>query len=423
MLGVNSSHNLLGRRVCSLASTAFIFWLLTVPHALPVLHAQDSKTATWTDASGAFKIEASFVQLDGNSVVLKNSQGKVIKVPLEKLSLASQLQARKLANPKAFERPATPTPPAVPAAAIGPTFELGASPYPSNPTIEQFLDITLRELKANQPKVLWHAMPKSMQQELDAIVVKGVSVLGEPVLKQFASIMKSVGKLVREKKQFILAHPQVVSQGQAELAELEASWPTLVSLTDSITDPSVWSVSNFQPRKVGPWIAGLATAMINPLIEISNKAAAQHAKKATGAEVPVMSLDAVSYKIVRQSAGQAVVVVFNPQGKPSPEFEMRQVEGTWLPAPIADNWRDALAQAKSNLEGLTPEQVSQMRTGTTLGLATVGGMVGSLANAATQEQFNQAVEQVSSFIPQPNAPLGPGGPISPSIRPGRKGVQ
>jgi len=59
----------------------------------------------WTDKTGAFKVEAEFVELNGDSVVLKRKKdGRVIQVPLSKLSeadqkLAKQLGAAKPENP------------------------------------------------------------------------------------------------------------------------------------------------------------------------------------------------------------------------------------------------------------------------------------------------------------------------------------
>ncbi len=80
------------------------------------LYGQDSKLTKWEDVSGAFKIEAEFVRMDGDNVLLKNSQGKELRIPLAKLSIGSQLQAKKLANPALFEKPkAKPSPTTQPA--------------------------------------------------------------------------------------------------------------------------------------------------------------------------------------------------------------------------------------------------------------------------------------------------------------------
>ncbi len=40
----------------------------------------------WSDSSGSFKVEASFVRLEDKTAVLKRKDGKEVKVPLSRLS-------------------------------------------------------------------------------------------------------------------------------------------------------------------------------------------------------------------------------------------------------------------------------------------------------------------------------------------------
>jgi hypothetical protein len=58
----------------------------------------------WTDTTGEFKIEATYLGLADGKVKLKKADGKEIAVPLDKLSkddqqLVQQLQVKKSANP------------------------------------------------------------------------------------------------------------------------------------------------------------------------------------------------------------------------------------------------------------------------------------------------------------------------------------
>jgi hypothetical protein len=41
---------------------------------------------TWSDSSGSFSIEAKFVKFNGNDVVLEDKTGKVMNVPITRLS-------------------------------------------------------------------------------------------------------------------------------------------------------------------------------------------------------------------------------------------------------------------------------------------------------------------------------------------------
>ena len=54
---------------------------------------------TWTDSTGKHKIEGEFVKLADGQVDIRRDDGKLVRIPLEKLSEADQQHARKAAKP------------------------------------------------------------------------------------------------------------------------------------------------------------------------------------------------------------------------------------------------------------------------------------------------------------------------------------
>ena len=59
-----------------------------------------SKMRTWTDATGEFKIDATFVELDGDTVVLKTDDGEDLEIALDQLSAADRSYAKAQASRK-----------------------------------------------------------------------------------------------------------------------------------------------------------------------------------------------------------------------------------------------------------------------------------------------------------------------------------
>ncbi len=75
---------------------------------------KEPKLRTWTDSTGKFRVEAEFVELKDGKVQLRKQDGKVIDVPLERLSAADQeyIKSRREEGSKragARAAPATPT--------------------------------------------------------------------------------------------------------------------------------------------------------------------------------------------------------------------------------------------------------------------------------------------------------------------------
>ena len=67
----------------------------------------------WTDKTGKFSVEADFVSVADGAISLKRPDGKVITIPLEKLSETDQEVARAVAqarnNPHDAQNPFVPT--------------------------------------------------------------------------------------------------------------------------------------------------------------------------------------------------------------------------------------------------------------------------------------------------------------------------
>ena len=60
-----------------------------------------SKLRTWTDATGEFKIDATFVKLDGDTVILKTADGEDLEIQLDQLSAADRTHAKAQGSRKA----------------------------------------------------------------------------------------------------------------------------------------------------------------------------------------------------------------------------------------------------------------------------------------------------------------------------------
>ena len=64
-----------------------------------VLACGDALARTWTDTTGKYKIEGEFIKLTDGQVDVRRDDGKLVRIPLEKLSEADQQYARKAAKP------------------------------------------------------------------------------------------------------------------------------------------------------------------------------------------------------------------------------------------------------------------------------------------------------------------------------------
>ena len=84
-----------------------IAWFVTL--GLLLATAYPASARKWTDKTGKFSVEADLVQVKGDKAILKKTNGKVIAVPLDRLSAADRRYLATL-NDSPTNEPVRPAP-------------------------------------------------------------------------------------------------------------------------------------------------------------------------------------------------------------------------------------------------------------------------------------------------------------------------
>jgi len=340
--------------------------------------APSAELQTWIDETGAHKIEAKFVKLEGANVVLLTAVGKQLNVPYAKLSLSSQLQAKKAENPAAYE------PTKLPSAYAPPP--LRENPFPPDATVEQFLDVLLKEVREDRFDVVWFALPAEFQEELESIVVKAADVAGPKFFKQLQAVLPNVSKIAKDQRRFILGHPRIASQPKVALS-VGLVLPAMEPVLDLLTRPATWSSENFTRGKVGPWIVGF----VNDLSKASEPI--EELVKQLNVVPPAeqVDLEKVSYKVLEKSTDSATIEFDNGLGKKN-SLKLKKVGNSWLPEEMAGSGLQELITANRALDSVDKASIAQLRTMLSSVLTVANGFLGSIANAKSQAEFNQLLE-------------------------------
>ncbi len=350
---------------------------------------------TWVDETGAHKIQAKFVKIEGDNVILQTAEGKTIPVPYAKLSLGSQFRAKKHADPKAFEAAPLPS-----ASAPPPVAE---SPFPEDPTIEQFLDTILEQMKAGKPDVLWYAMPKTAQSDVEAIIIKSAEILGPKTLKQMQAVLPNLHVIVRDKRSFITANPRIAQR--PEVAKqvnvvLQAAEPLVGLLTQS----STWSSENFKPGRASQWFMQFLNDTLKASDKMAStiKAANMGPEGAMRADSPIAMISNMTYKVKEKTNDTATVEFYDKGVKTGPKIsKFKKVDGRWYDSEIEAGYAK-IAETRSMLENLDKATIDQVRSVVSTTLTTSNAILGQLANAKTPQEFNQLVEP---FVAQVDAQM------------------
>jgi hypothetical protein len=386
----------------SVVGWALLLALLSVPvssSGQPAEEADQPAPTTWTSNKG-LAVEAEFVRMTDEAVVLKMKRdGKEATVPLASLSIESIYQAVRLANPEAFSKP-------VPKAEVKPEItielpqlnldvnELLKSPFASNTDIQRFLQILERAPQEGNFLVAWHALPPKMQADIEELIVKGYQVLGPTTVKQIQMLLHDLDKVLRDKQQFIKGLPQI--QANPLVAEqIDQNLPLLASFVAGLAKDEHWQSSNFQTGSVPRWLANLNVDLAPAVL------AAIEALKANLPEGIASTIGNPSFNIVSQKADSAEVEVSLP-GRPPQKSTFQKVGNIWINVPQMNQLRVNLDAAKEKLASGATQEVGLLRTS----LGGIIAVVGGLARANTQAEFEEAVNQLQAIGEGLNQSLG-----------------
>ncbi len=329
---------------------------------------------TWTDNTGQFKVEAQFLVLKANQVYLKKENGVVIKVPLERLSPESQQLARKLAAP--------------PAAAAD--------------TPDGSIRTVVVGLEQGNLRVAWDALPPSYQSDVNDLVHTFAENMDVQLWNAGTGILKKAVQILKEKKEFILAHPKL-QETPVDPKIVSENWDTVVALLDSIVNSELTDLEKLKTLDVGAFLSGTGKTIADRIMAIAAIMKDQDFGMADFPGVEVDPSDLASLKDAKITMlnvdGDTATVRIEKEGGESEDVQMVRVEGKWLPKEMVDGWAAGIAEAKTALTTEMGPQLKQNKQMVLFPMNAVGAILDKILATQTQEEFNQVIEDTLKNLP------------------------
>ena len=375
---------------------------------------------TWSDSSGNFSIDAKFVGVEGQSIILLKNDGKKISVPIAKLSEQSRERAKQLyrARMSEFDEQESPAsgnsessrtarpkrvlnfqPPVPPPATASKAFPDGLS-------VEQTLAFIKKQILDGHPEVFWDAVPKEMQKSFDDPKFREEM---DPIMKSQSQISDAIEPILFKvievfvtKKKFVLGSSLMASIPPDELPNIRQGYDPAVGVAYEISD-FAFSM-DFKARSV--------SEMMND----HGPRIGAHLKRLL-AIAPRGTIDGIFESIsIEQLDPDHAIISMPSQGSPSgPGFGSVKMEDTklvrvsnrWVPEDLVNQWEILKAQLESGefgngLEEFKEASEKQSQQGMMfVGMMAggIGTMLDGLLAAKTQEEFDAQIVQASAMLP------------------------
>lgn len=358
----------------------------------------------WTNMEGTATIDAAFLGMWGDKIVLRRSDGKRIAIDKMQLNAESRLRAEEMAANKAEARarriaelqskegevPGIPElKPSAPYAAMPEAGDLAA-------TVQHVAE----QLDAGHIRVLWDALPPSYQGDVEQLVQTIASNTQENDYAISMRLNQQIGRILVKQKDFVFGYPRISMIPQEPLRMIQDAYDPAAAIILELSDEETFSLENLRntafgeivaakDETMGPHIAaliGLLPAELNPLNQLRD-------------------LDPSAVEM--QGDDRGVIHLVNPQGDPT-DAVFVTVEGHWVPVELADNWDTMIANARQQIIA----QSGQSSGASALALV-AGPVLTQIENAETQQEFNRIIDQLLGILmqsmPQPGGLAGNSG--------------
>ena len=259
----------------------------------------------------------------------------------------------------------------------------GGDTTAAGPKIPDTADGTIKavatQLADSHPEILWEALPASYRADINELTATFAQKMDPQLYDRTMAVMNRAVQVLQEKKEIILqSETMAMTPGDAE--EKAQAVGSALAMAQTFLDSEI---TTLQGLGAVNWENFLATTGASLMQQVS----AFQMEEGTN---PMDELRALQVETLESSAETAKVRITAGDEEPE-EVEMVRVEERWVPAEMAEEWPDMMANARQKLEEMTPENMQQVKGQALMGLAMAEGLIEQVAAVDSVEQFDEQI--------------------------------
>ncbi len=185
---------------------------------------------------------------------------------------------------------------------------------------------TIVEAVANhQPQVVWRALPKSYQQDVNRIIRLYAETISEQNYNKSIGLARRVLKVLKDKKGIYLDMLGSIP-GRVRISEGIASYDAVVNALEILVNSQLGSHSGLKNMDVDRFLADTGSSVMKVLskMRLANEAMDDVTK--------------IGIRLLSSSRGKAVVEITRNKDKSKDKLHLELVEGRWIPEKMHGRW-------------------------------------------------------------------------------------
>jgi uncharacterized protein YfaT (DUF1175 family) len=237
-------------------------------------------------------------------------------------------------------------------------------------------------LKANRPVVIWQAMPKPFQQEINGLVREFAKKMDPQLWKKSFTTWEKLARLLAEKKSAILSHPELANLSSAERQRLEQHWDGLVELLTILVHSELGDLAQLESFEMGRFLEQTGGRWLTQLAALS---------ESLGQDSLSGMLAGLTPKTLKLN-GDKATMGWMTEGSPVPvsQFYLIHVDGRWVPSGWVAAW-ERIREWRGKVRQTTAESFTLQSGEKLKTLAQAERILDALLATKTAEELHQTL--------------------------------
>ncbi|WP_182870806.1 hypothetical protein [Stieleria mannarensis] len=301
----------------------------------------------WTSLDGSRTVEADFIGLWGNNVVLELPGSRRVSVSVDDLIADSRIQARRLDEEQRRKRAelrqqilaeakeaAAPAPTPLPAPPTPPPYQRLSS---TGGLLAQLEWMDQQNKNGHGLIAAFDLLPLNYQNDLERLTRMSVAKLDMPGMRQTLTSVHSIGDLIITRQRWVFSHPRLQGIDADSRDRLKSLLLSIGGLLRDGIDPDQLRLEELSTKSLRTW-----------LLELDGRLAPHIASMYE--QMEMLGIEPLSYEVKDEKDGKATVEISYGDVKQSMNFIT--VDGIWMPADSdVEKWAEAMKTWEDTLAG------------------------------------------------------------------------
>lgn len=258
-----------------------------------------------------------------------------------------------------------------------------ADQIPSSPDgTVQYVAETIAD---GHPEVVWEALPATYQKDISELTHLFATKVDAEVWDKSFGLLRKASVVLQDKKDIFLGS-EMFAMAQDKQDEIAGNWDTGTLVLSTLANSEIGNLKSLETIDWGQFMATTGAQ----LMEVAKKSSAATEDNDYENEF-LAKVKGMKVEVVETTDTTAKLNISAPDEE-TEEIQLTKVEGRWVPSDMAKDWDKKVAEARTQLEEITPEKIAEQKMQIMMMVGMADAFVDQVAQAKTSEELDQMLQ-------------------------------